>query len=332
MPVPLDPSGLRITISVEEFVSGTGSSTSDSSKMTDVITKLTEYHADPKKATRNSLCFAFYTWMDKKEKEFKKADKASSGLVRKLAVQSGLDSARPKPPVAVLFHKFKQKRNTEDTRLDPEVTRKSRTVAKSLEEYVSAGKKVAVIVIDLYGKDMKAQGLTNEYSSDSKEEPIANVDSIKNLLKETAGLDVYICSKKNGGNLIHEGKELIKDFKKCIPEDASKIYVYSDTNVVCKGTLNKDNGGNTLVDDLKAKKIDTVFVVGFDANSCVGSSIFGSNPNQDGTRANAGLLDYGFNVVTSIRVVGAGPAGILNTKDGWPYMGDCTKGSLSGLT
>src|ERR1700692_1639816 len=44
---------------------------------------------------RNNLNFAIYTWKQEKPTEFEKYDTVGGGVVRKLAVQTGLDDYRP---------------------------------------------------------------------------------------------------------------------------------------------------------------------------------------------------------------------------------------------
>ena len=52
---------------------------------------------------RNNLNFAIYTWKQEKPTEFEKYDTVGGGVVRKLAVQTGLDDYRPAPSASVLL-------------------------------------------------------------------------------------------------------------------------------------------------------------------------------------------------------------------------------------
>jgi hypothetical protein len=54
-------------------------------------------------AARNNLNFAIYTWKQQKPTEFEKYDNVGGGVVRKLAVQTGLDDYRPAPSASVLL-------------------------------------------------------------------------------------------------------------------------------------------------------------------------------------------------------------------------------------
>jgi len=328
---PNDPKGLRITITNSDLKEAKDDLTGKVSReLKDVIAKLKAYHKEPSTEARSDLFGSCCVWyIARKLTEFLQDDQ-SDGVFRKLAVQAGCDAARCSDPPCVQFQKFVPSRAKTKTRIDPKVICKSRTVFQTLKEYKTQEQiKIAVLVIDLYGTKMAKQGLDKTLIPG--DDITTNADNIKKFLTQTAGLPVYICSKKRKGDEEGEwicsdlGKELIKPFADEIPDEAETKYIYSHTSSVLVGTF-KDTE-DTLLDDLKSEGITDVFVTGFDANACVAATIFGSRIRSDDTREHPGLCDHGFNVITSIRVVGAGPKGLLNTIDGWPYMGECTKGN-----
>ena len=112
-------------------------------------------------AARNNLNFAIYTWKQEKPTEFEKYDTVGGGVVRKLAVQTGLDDYRPAPSASVLLRGTLRVAPTE--RAEPVVTPLSSDLASLLVEYAAGGHKVAVLVIDLYGADFDAQGMNARY-------------------------------------------------------------------------------------------------------------------------------------------------------------------------
>ena len=112
-------------------------------------------------AARNNLNFAIYTWKQQKPTEFEKYDNVGGGVVRKLAVQTGLDDYRPAPSASVLLRGTLRVAPTE--RAEPVVTPLSSDLASLLVEYAAGGRKVAVLVIDLYGADFDAQGMNARY-------------------------------------------------------------------------------------------------------------------------------------------------------------------------
>jgi nicotinamidase-related amidase len=260
--------------------------------------------------SRNNLNFAVYTWKQQKPTEFEKYDKVGGGVVRKLAVQTGLDDYRPAPSASVLLHGARRVDPTE--RAEPVVTPLSSDLASLLAEYAAGGRKVAVLVIDLYGADFDAQGMNARYDGT----PATVKDHIQHLLANTRAdlgggcfehLPVYICCKTTTA----KGGELVGDFKNAITSCYRELIV-SATNSVLAGTR--------LLADMRGNNISDVFVTGFDANMCVAATIFGTGIKGPGYTP--GLLDHGFNVLTSRHVLASG-GGALKGNDGWPYMGRC---------
>ena len=84
---------------------------------------------------RNNLNFAIYTWKQEKPTEFEKYDTVGGGVVRKLAVQTGLDDYRPAPSASVLLHGALRVNPT--GRAEPAVTPLSSDLASLLVEYAA---------------------------------------------------------------------------------------------------------------------------------------------------------------------------------------------------
>lgn len=311
---------------------------------------LEAYHKKPNKDTREVLFLAIYDWYNKGKREFTTKDDFSDGVLRKLGIQVGkLDVLRNTDhPTTMLLHAFLPAVDHQLFRADPRLTRKDRTMTRTLQEYrLEGSRKVAIVVLDLYGENFEAQGLLHKYGTSKK----TNVEHIQEFLKSKwtpknatekekllTGLDVYICSKMklNGSPSQEEGKELVKEFDSCIPKKANKKYVYSKTSNVLVGTMRDST--KTFIEDLQENGVRDVFVMGFDANLCVAASIFGSIPAHmdippkkivKGQVENHGFVSYGINVITSIHFLGVGEQkGKLDSRAGWPYLGKCNVGSI----
>lgn len=309
---------LRITVTEDAFWQHTGRSGWGwrSNKMEVVRQALRTYHQDAnpanEPANRTALTNALYLWKQRHPSEFNKRDKISGGIVRKVCVQCGLDDYRPPAAPAVLIRG--QNRPHADRRRDwtPRVTPLAYDTVNALRGAVNQGRRVAVIIIDLYGNDFHAQGL--KYTHGNKN---ASVGRNIQLLLEATRVDrrpaaptdvpVFICCK----TITPHNQEIVSQFRNAIGSGDRQI-IRSNTNSVLHGT--------TLRQQLNNRNVTGVFVVGFDANMCVAASIFGSG--AVGAAYQPGLLDYGFNVITSRYVLASGGTA-LRTQDGWPYMGRC---------
>ncbi len=225
---------------------------------------------------------------------------------------NGLDDYRPPAAQAVLIRA--QARPHADRRMDwsPHVTPLARDMVNALRVAVNLGRRVAVIIIDLYGSDFQAQGLKRTHGN--RNGSVGN--NIKSVLKATrlqrrdappTDVPVFICGK----TATPQSEEIVSTFGNAIGS-ADKTIIRSGTNSVLHNT--------TLRQDLMNKNVTGVFVVGFDANMCVAVSIFGSG--GVGPAYQPGLLDYGFNVITSRYILASGGRA-LRTQDGWPYMSSC---------
>lgn len=281
----------------------------DSARMNAVHRALTDYHLDPSPGNRQTLTGAVYTWKTTDPNEFENRDRISGGVVRKLAVQCGLDDYRPPASPAVKF--IGVQRVNPDRRREPQVVPLSDSVITVLKANAATS---AVLVIDLYGNDFHAQGLNQRYGSDN-----ATVSQhIQDLLGATAFDDrgkkvtvpVFVCCK----NTTPLDQAIVGTFKNAIANPVRGEPVVSGTNSVLSGT--------GLADTLRKAGVQNVFVTGFDANMCVAVTIFGSGAVGKGYIP--GLLDDGFDVITSRFIVASGDIP-LRTQDGWPYMGPCNK-------
>lgn len=277
---------------------------------------LRNYHQGPvqanEPANRTTLTNALYIWKQRHPNEFNHRDKISGGVVRKLCVQCGLDDYRPPASPAVLIRG--ENRPHADRRRDwtPRVTPLAYDTVNALRGAVNLGRRVAVIIIDLYGTDFQAQGLRKTHGNQN-----ASVGKNIQLLLQATRVDrspaapthvpVFICCK----TITPLNQEIVSVFGNAIGS-ANRNIIRSNTNSVLHGT--------TLRQQLIDKNVTGVFVVGFDANMCVAASIFGTG--AVGAAYQPGLLDHGFNVITSRYVLASGGSA-LRTQDGWPYMGRC---------
>lgn len=306
---------LDITVTAAVFVSETkrggvmGKLGWNSKRMDAVRDALTDYHLDPSSAKRQTLTGAVYTWKTTDPHEFDNRDRISGGVVRKLAVQCGLDDYRPPPSPAVKF--IGLRRHNPDRRRVPQVVPLNESVVTTLKANAADS---AVLVIDLYGEDLQAQGLNQRYGADNA----TVTQHIQDLLGATSfdgprgkvTVPVFVCCK----NTTPVDQALIGTFKGSIGNPVVGDPVVSATNSVLSGT--------GLAGRLREAGVQNVFVTGFDANMCVAVTIFGSG--AVGPTYIPGLLDEGFDVITSRFIVASG--GIpLRSQDGWPYMGPCNK-------
>ncbi len=314
-----------------------GAFTSRSKEFKLVVSNLEKYEKDT--TNQNKLFLlkcSLIAWQDKKKGEFKKRDDKSEGLVRRLCVEAGIDDLRPPPAHTIkLIGDCRVSVKTESTLYNPDkshpnegitggkaapkVQRLDKNISFVLQEMQldEEPSKPAVIIVDLYGGDLKSQGL--EKVCDGKK--IA--EHIDDLLSATEGVPVIVCAKgrtlQTGGPLGgtytsgHSKEDAIQErFRSKI---AGKIehFAFSRTNCVLV-----ESG---ILEVLTKNRITDVFVVGFDANMCVAATIFGSEFGTDkGRKYYPGLLDFGFNVISSRFVVGSGNSP-LKGSEGWPYMG-----------
>jgi hypothetical protein len=75
---------------------------------------------------------------------------------------------------------------------------------------------------------------------------------------------------------------------------------------------------NTL-QKIRDHNVDYLVVMGWDANQCVAAAIFGVEPYTEAYVP--GLLDYGWDVVSARNLLGANEDNELESKWGWPYIG-----------
>lgn len=313
---------LRITVTEAVFSQQTRRGSSkrslgwDSNYMEAVRLALIQYHQDPngplEPGNRATLLGALYEWKRNHPREFNNRDKISGGVVRKLCVQCGLDDYRPSAAQAVLIRG--QNRAHPDRRIDwtPHVTPLANDTVNALQKAVILGRRVAVIIIDLYGSDFQAQGLkrTHGNKNGSVGKNIIRVlkaTRVKKRVPAPTDVPVFICCK----TVTPPNQEIVSVFGNAIAS-MDKTIIRSGTNSVLHNT--------TLRHELLTKNVTGLFVVGFDANMCVAVSIFGSG--AVGPVYQPGFLDYGFNVITS-RYILASAGRPLRTQDGWPYMGSC---------
>jgi nicotinamidase-related amidase len=288
------------------------------------------------------LLHSILDWKAKKNKEFEARDVKSNGLVRRLCVEVGIDDLRPPPAHTIKFvGNSRVVVESESTLYNPEkphpneqiggglatpvITRLDKRISVLLQEMQSGiGGKPALLIVDLYGDDLRGQGL--EMVCEGKKIS----DHIDELLQASEGIPVIICAKgstygferdpKTGAQLpggtysAGHNKEnaLIKRFREKIAGDIVH-FAFSKTNCVLV-----ESG---IIQKLNELRVSDVFVIGFNANMCVAATIFGSAFGTDaGKKYYPGLLDFGFNVITSRYVVGSGSAP-LKGDEGWPYMG-----------
>jgi nicotinamidase-related amidase len=305
------PFELPITVDADVFVARTRRTVNgvkygwDSKRMDDVVAALRAYKI--KGGSRDTLKSALYHWRTEKRTEFDNRDRISGGLVTKLCVEAGFDEWRNPPSPAVKLHGVL--RLNPQTMVAAQVSLLPHSVAHELAQAVADGTRVpAVIIIDLYGNDLAAQGLNNSYGSGK---PV--LGHITDLLSETEKVPTYICCK----NTTQSGQECTKHIRDAIAASHPKT-IASTTNSVLDGS--------DLAVQLKLKRVTDAFVVGFDANICVAATIFGFQKIVKGENGlpkqsyGRGLLDLGINVITSRFVVGSGSKD-LETGHGWPYMG-----------
>ncbi len=309
----------KISVTVEEFQTafpkGFGSIfISNSKEMIAVHTALTEYWKNPTEFTRLDLKGKVHDWKSKKASEFASRDKLSKGVCSRLLLEAGpLDEKQATD--GIILHGV-DRPAAKDKPL-PRIIASDESVKSLMVDLLCRREKLGVILIDLYGANLKAAGLDKTYGD---EHTVA--EHIIEILR-------FLTAARMTFRQIIPVLNFIMAANQTFPEIARELPLYAVT--IKKPSNNIFE--NTNVDEVMAKTACRYWVVtGFDANFCVAASIFGNPtlkaplpgkqaPQKGWTR---GLLDRGYHVITSRRILGSS-GDALQPQDGWPWLGPANR-------
>ena len=186
----------------------------------------------------------------------------------------------------------------------------------------ACGQGVGIIVIDLYGTELRDQGLDRRYDGGQ-----TVLDNMRDLL-------IYACD--------HQVPKRVPVINFVM---AAHTTIAQITEVLPPWTVNRTKPTHNSFDrtDLQelmrgaACKYWVVF--GFNANQCVAATIFGSLDSQKIKRRYfkevigagrveqfeyewcPGILDRGFHVITSRLILASNNGSELSAREGWPDLG-----------
>jgi hypothetical protein len=312
----------------------------------------------------SNLQVAVSTWVDNNNNDFKKRDKLSNGLCKKLAIECGQDALRFKdiPTVAIFgdaarnnhlvgqLHQTIANPNPPPAnifwfRRDPpnriEVSKKSITAWMSTLN--NRGRNLAVILIDTQSVD---RGVKVKWDGSKKV-----LNHMIEVLKKAEELALPVFEfwmsvnaiNYNIFNLRTQDAGTILDLRKILHKRNRRNTVYTlrkpSGNIFVGDVFEKERGYVHPDDGLPGKfelpgrpfeqilaglpnPIDIFVVMGYDANNCVAASMFGGFKPAPNNQFVKGILDRGYNVITS-RSLLASTNEPLRADEGWPYMGPC---------
>ena len=329
-----------------------------------VFNALAAWEDDKTRQNSMDLQTAVSLWVHNDNDDFKKRDKLSNGLCKKLAIQCGQDQLRfKKIPTVAIFgdvnrnnHLVGQLRqpivnpnppppNIYWFHRDPpnrvEVSRKSITAWMSILK--NRGRNLAVILIDTQSVD---HGVNVRWDGSKKVlnhmiEVLKKAEELELPVFEfwkSENLNTYNIKKqiRDGGTILDLRKILHKKKRRnrvytlrkpsgnvfegdVFEKRTGAEYVHPDDGV--PGTA--ESAGQSFEQILAGLNQIHVFVVmGFDANMCVAASMFGAFQGAVPRTFVKGILDRGYNVITS-RSLLASANTPLKADEGWPYMGPC---------
>ncbi len=249
-------------------------------------------------------------------REFRSADSRTNGLLTALGIQMGALPNVDRESNTTAFVLYGKLRMNPTSKRVPRVLVTDLTVPAYLDALVERGESYAVVVIDAFGDgDSKAaNGFNRSYGTQSS----TVLDNIKDVLDTARGHEAAVINVTMGGDKTWNslskrfGKQVINIVKPKQPLFAGKAEYVEDT-----------------CDKVFGTHAENYVVVGWDANQCVAAAIFGVEPPFDPYVP--GLLDFGGNVITSRNLLGANATGSLESKWGWPPIGQSPPRAI-GLT
>lgn len=284
----------------------------NSSQMKATLKALDAYHKCKSKFAEGNLQIALSSWRELSPKEFKNRDLVSGGMCRKLAIELGVAEFQDNtiPSVRLLG----EARPKVATRHVPKTEISKMNIVDRMVDIHQANQassgKLGLVLIDVQstghgvGLNVKWDGVTTVMTN-----MIATLE--KAVLLDLPIIEFWV------------GRETV------IPGTLPEIRrIITQSNALTSSHKPAFNcfDGTKFAAWLTDHKLTDVVVMGYDANTCVGSTIFGTNSvvTAEGVKYQPGILDLGLNVISSRGILASGTLPLL-ASEGWPYFGSCTK-------
>ena len=283
----------------------------NSSQLKATLKALDAYHKSKSTFSQGNLQGALVVWREQAPNEFKNRDFVSGGLCKKLAIELGLGEFRDNtiPSVRMLG----DSRPHATTRHVPKTEISSLNIVDRMVDVdrtleASPGK-LGLVLIDLQserqhiGLQEKWDGVTTVYTN-----IIATLE--KAVLLGLPIIEFWVGVDKVVPGTLPEIRRILTQSKSLTSSHKPAFSCFDGTKLA--GWLTDHN-------------LTDVVVLGYDANTCVASTIFGTNSMMTaaGVKYQPGILDYGINVLSSRGILASGNAP-LQAREGWPYFGNCT--------
>lgn len=300
------------------------------SELKAVITALNGFHSGKTTPQANLLegvlMTAIVTWRTKQPNEFAKRDRISGGLCTKLAIEAGVGELRDNTIKSVRLIGKRQDHPT--ARQIPTAVCNTVTVPDDMEALSREGT-LGVILIDVQADGGTGIRVRWDGTTTVLENMCAVLDKANTL---NVPIMEYWMAQNDGPALtIGDLSRKLRDRPNVTTERKPTHNAFDETG---------------LADWLTRTGITWAVVMGYNANQCVGATVFGalSRGGYEGGRRVVdkvtgaatyeggkfvqnyipGLLDRGVNVLTSRGILASGDSP-LSASEGWPYMGPCHK-------
>lgn len=247
---------------------------------------------------------AWYVWST--TKEFRSVDTKTNGICKQLAVEMGAVPDVDRESRTTAFILYGEHRHAPTAKKPPRFRVTDMTVpaymAKMSKESVPGG----VMLIDAFGGGTSPQvhGFNRHYGNQES----MVMDNIKDVLETAKVLALPVFNVTMGSEVTW--KELTDRYSKTVIDIVKpKQPLFLGEKPYLDATLKAIRDCN----------VTYLVVMGWDANQCVAAAIFGVE--QLGKPYAPGLVDFGWDVVTSRNLLAANTAGQLESAWGWPFIG-----------
>jgi nicotinamidase-related amidase len=287
------------------------------SEMKAVITALDAFHRGKNGGSwatlQDRLVSAFHIWRDKQPNEFRNRDRISGGLCTKLAIEIGFELRNENSQPFKSFLLVGTPRASPTARQIPTVILSPYPVHERMG-VLNHSDRLGVILIDVQNRqvanlDQRWNGATTI------------LENMCLVLDEANRLRIPIMefwmAMRHDADLAKQGT---------IADLAGKLRERPNVTTEQKPTHNAFEATG-LAAWIAGNQLDVCVVMGFNANQCVGATIFGGlgRPIAGvGQPYIPGLLDRGVNVLSSRGILASGGEE-LKASEGWPYIGTVTK-------
>ncbi len=278
-----------------------------SSKMKEASKTMLAFETAKKTADRFdkeelAMINAWYVWS--LTKEFRSVDTKTDGVCKMLGVEMGAIPNIDRESRTTAFVLHGQARTEPTAKQAPNVTVTNQTVAAYIESRNDRG---GVVVIDAFGDgaSVAAHGFSRRYGNQES----TVMENIVAVLQKAREKKMPVFDVVMGSHTTW--KELTDEYT---PER------YTIVKPVQALFMGKKSYVDAALKTIQDCNLDYLVVVGWDANQCVAAAIFGVEQIKPQPFI-PGLVDFGWDVVTSRNLLGANETGQLESKWGWPHIG-----------